>query len=574
MKKLIALLLAMVMIFALFACGEDSGSRSGGKGNKGGNWKDKDTTAGSTSGNTTTTGNGNVTTSTSGNPPASSTTTQPVQTQPVQTQPPMPTEPQPTTPGPSSELAGTYDITVWVPDAIVELTRAQIADFNATNTLGIIINAIVEPVEPGDAANAMMIDPEYGADLFCFTQDQTACLVQAGALSQLGANATNLVKENHDQISVSSVTVGGNVYGYPLSSDNGYFMYYDKSVISESEIGSLEALIVACERAGRNFSFELENAWYNASFFFATGCVSEWQTDADGTIIGVNDNFYSDLGRIAAEGMQKLLNSQCYNNSSVTSDFEAYKPSAVVISGVWNYENAKAILGSNLGMAELPSFEVNGKSYHLSSFGGCKLMGIKPQWDAKRAAALNLLAQYLTGEECQLARFEEYGWGPSNIAAQGSNAVKAAPYLTALMAQNNYARPQGQIHGTWWDIARVIATNLREGMAVEMALENYAENIAQIFNGPVYEWSVIGDLDGTCWDTDFDMVLQADGVYRTEYALYFQRWSQFLVRYGHNWEIIYGADGQFHGGNVAPGVEGYYYVWFDSTTGLIWIESA
>ena len=32
-----------------------------------------------------------------------------------------------------SELAGTYDITVWCADAIVDLTKQQIADFNANN---------------------------------------------------------------------------------------------------------------------------------------------------------------------------------------------------------------------------------------------------------------------------------------------------------------------------------------------------------------------------------------------------------------------------------------------------------
>ena len=45
-----------------------------------------------------------------------------------------------------SQLAGTYDITVWVADAIVDLTKQQIDDFNATNTDGIVFNATVEAV--------------------------------------------------------------------------------------------------------------------------------------------------------------------------------------------------------------------------------------------------------------------------------------------------------------------------------------------------------------------------------------------------------------------------------------------
>ena len=150
------------------------------------------------------------------------------------------------TPSTGNELAGTYDIKVWCAENIVDLTKTQIDNFNATNTMGIVINATVEPVGEGDAATSMTTDVEAGADLFCFAQDQTARLIQAGALAKLGDGATKLVTESHDKASVTAVTSGDALYGYPLTSDNGYFMYYDKSVISESDIGSLEALIAAC----------------------------------------------------------------------------------------------------------------------------------------------------------------------------------------------------------------------------------------------------------------------------------------------------------------------------------------
>ena len=479
----------------------------------------------------------------------------------------------------ASALAGTYDIKVWVAENIVDLTKQQIADFNATNEMGIVINAVVEPVGEGDAATAMTTDIEAGADLFCFAQDQTARLIQAGALQQLGEGASNLVKESHDKASINAVTSGEALYGYPLTSDNGYFMYYDKSVISDSDIGSLEALIAACEAAGRNFSFELENSWYIVSFFFATGCVSEWQTDADGKFISVNDNFNSEAGLIAAEGLQKLVTSSCYVNSSATSDFSAAVPSAIVVSGTWNYENAKEQLGDNMGVAELPSFEVNGKSYHLASYNGCKLMGVKPQTDAVRAAALNQLAQYLTGEKCQLERFEAVGWGPSNVAAQGSDAVKAAPHLTALMAQNNYSRPQGQIHGSWWDIAKMIATSIKEGGELQAALDSYQASMEALFqmdDSVLNAWTVIGAIGGTNWDTDLAMTEQEDGTWKSDEAYEIADGVEFKVRQGKSWDNNYGQE--FNGANVTLewlGVEaGTYYIVFDAATGVISVVAA
>ena len=494
---------------------------------------------------------------------------------------------QPTT-GNDKPLAGTYDIKVWVAENIKGLTEQQIADFNANNDQGIVINAQVEAVGEGDAASAMTTDIEAGADLFCFAQDQTARLIQSGALQKLGASATDLVKANNDSASVAAVTAGDGIYGYPLTSDNGYFMYYDKSVIPEEAVGSLEAIIEAAKEAGRNISFELENSWYIVSFFFATGCVSEWQVDESGEkFVSVNDNFNSDLGVIAAKGMEKLLKSGLYVNSSATSDFSAAVPSAVVVSGTWNYDNAKSILGDNFGVAELPSFEVDGKSYHLASYNGCKLMGVKPQTDAVRAAVLNQLAQYLTSEAAQLERFNAVGWGPSNVAAQGSEAVKAAPHLSALIAQNAYSRPQGQIHGSWWDIAKKIATSIKEDMAIEDALANYQAEMEALFtmdDSVLKAWTVIGAIAGTNWDTDLTMTEQADGTWKSDEAYEINDTTEFKVRQGKSWDVNWGVD--YANGNAPKqggdnvkldclGVEaGTYFIVLDPATGVISVVAA
>lgn len=238
-------------------------------------------------------------------------------------------------------LAGTYDIKVWVAEAAVELTTAQIKKFNETNTDGIVINATIEAVGEGDAATSMTTDIEAGADLYCFAQDQAARLIQSGALAKLGVAAAETVSAANDAGVVSAAMSGEDLYAYPLTADNGYFMYYDKSVISEDIVGSLEDIIAACEAAGRLFSFEIEgSAWYTASFFFATGCVSDWTTDNDGAFTAVNDTFNSQAGLVAAKGMKKLLSSTAYNNSSACTDFAAATPSAVVVSGTWDYVTA------------------------------------------------------------------------------------------------------------------------------------------------------------------------------------------------------------------------------------------
>lgn len=489
---------------------------------------------------------------------------QPVQTNPVATQPMEPTEP-------TEPDVQCYQISIWVSEAIVDLTYAQIQEFNETNTYGIYFDASVAGVSEYDAASMIINDVESAPDLFTFAQDCTARLVQAGALTQLGYNTSIRIRNENTASSIDAVIVGDDLYGYPMTADNGYFMYYDKSVISESDVDSLEALIAACEASGCDFSFELENSWYIASFFFATGCVSEWEVDTNGEFVGLYDTFNSPSGLIAAKGMQKLLTSSCYKNSSFATDFGAARRSAVVVSGTWNYVQAKSYLGDNLGVADLPSFTVDGQSYHLSSFSGCKIMGVKPQSDAQRIAALNLLAQYLTGEECQLERFEYTSWGPSNLAAQQDPEVLAAPHLQALFQQNEYAVPQGQIYGAWWDIARVIATEIKDGVTPETALQHYQESLNGLFISPEdrYAWSVIGAIGGDLWCIDWPMEEQADGTWKSVNCFDMEAGTELKVRQGKSWDVNYGADGVRDGNNFRVEVAGTYYVLFDPATGII-----
>ena len=383
----------------------------------------------------------------------------------------------------SAELAGTYKITVWVAENAVALTKQQIDDFNATNDAGIVFDASVEAVSEADAATQMITDVEAGGDIYCFAQDQFARLVQANALAKLGAKAAETVVANNDPGVVAAATSGDTLYAYPLTADNGYFMYYDKSVIPEEDVDSLEKLIADCEAAQKYFAFEQQtSAWYLASFFFATGCKSEWTTDDDGNFISVNDTFNSPAGLIAVKGMKKLVDSPFHLSAGGADQFNS--GAAVLVSGTWDFTAAQSILGDNLGVTDLPSFEVDGQQYHLGSFNGCKLMGVKPQVDAVKGAALHRLAQYLTGEKCQMERFEALAWGPSNLADQQSEAVQANPGLAALIAQAPYSVPQGQIHGSWWDIAKVIAEDVKaatDEAGLQKALDNYYEKISSLF---------------------------------------------------------------------------------------------
>ena len=471
----------------------------------------------------------------------------------------------------SSALAGTYKITVWVGEAAVDLTQKQIADFNANNPDGIVFEADVHPVSEATSADQMLVDVNAGADLYCFAQDQFARLVQAGALNPLGVKAAETVTAANDAGVVAAATSGETLYAYPMTSDNGYFMYYDKSVIPEEDVDSLEKLIADCEEADKFFAFEAQtSAWYLASWFFATGCKSDWTTDDDGQFISVNDNFNSENGLIAVKGMKKLVDSPKHLSSSSADEFS--NGAAIVVTGTWAFEAIKDILGDNMGVTDLPSFEVDGKEYHLGSFNGCKLMGVKPQGDdTAKQAALHKLAQYLTGEEAQMERFNELSWGPANLNDQASPEVQANPGLAALLLQNQYSKPQGQIHGSWWDIAKVIADDVKAATdedGLKAALTNYYGKITALFNLTEEEknaWSIIGDINGDGWTIDLPMEDLGDGIWQTTEAYELAEGNQFKARQGGSWDVNFGNGGD----NFVVETAGTYYIQIDVNNSTI-----
>ena len=377
-----------------------------------------------------------------------------------------------------------YKITVWVGEKTKTLTEKLIKKFNEENPQGIKFNAKVNEVTESRAAGDVIAKPADAPEIFCFAQDQIARLVSTKLLAQPAAGIVSNIKATHTATAVSAATVGNTVYAYPLTEDNGYFLYYDKSVISEEAAATIEGIVSACESSKKYFCFNLSEegaGWYISSFFNAVGAKSEWATDDNGTFTGYDDTYNSDEGVIALKGVQKVVKSSRYLASDKASNFTAATPAAAVVSGVWDYETAKSALGNNLGVAKLPSFKVDGVDYQLNSSLGCKLLGVSPQQDSTKAAALMLLAQYLTNASSQMARFDALGWGPSVQASTASSDVLTA--LKQSATKNDAIVSQGQYPANWWAKAQVLGLRAKDAAgdgALRTALNTYEEELVSL----------------------------------------------------------------------------------------------
>ena len=188
------------------------------------------------------------------------------------------------------------EIKIWVADNVVDFTNEQVAAFKEAYPEYADYDVTVEAVGEGDAAGNMITDVAAGADLYGFAQDQIGRLVTAGALIEVAPDYEEEVKTANDAGSVAAATVGETLYAYPLTSDNGYFLYYDKSVVTDPS--SLEAIVADCEAAGKNFYMEINSGWYQTAFFFATGADLTYDTDDQGNFTACNTNYASDEGLV------------------------------------------------------------------------------------------------------------------------------------------------------------------------------------------------------------------------------------------------------------------------------------
>ena len=243
-------------------------------------------------------------------------------------------------------------------------------------------------------------DPAAAADVFLFADDQLVDLVKADALYEVTRNTDAIIAANTPG-SINAATYDGTLYGYPMTSDNGYFLYYDKSVFTEDDLKTLDGILAAANAAGKKVHMDVSNGWYLASFFLGNGCTL---TIEDGKQV---IDFNNANGLAAAEAIRAFCNDPAF----VTGDDSVLAGGigdaiACGVSGTWVASAIQEKLGDNYGCCKLPTFTCDGKQVQMGSFLGCKIYGVNSQ-TAYPVDAMEL-AEYLTGEKAQIERYNGY----------------------------------------------------------------------------------------------------------------------------------------------------------------------
>ena len=305
------------------------------------------------------------------------------------------------------------------------------------------------------AASKIIESPSDGADVFSFADDQLDALIESGSIARMSDLFSNSVKNEQawDAVTVSRGS-DYNMYAFPKSCDNGYYLYYDKRVYkTSSDLATMDGMISKANANGKSVFLNLANPWYNAGFFFAAGVTIKYENGKQTALV------YSDQGLNAAKAMCRLAEKSgkgfvgtsgtAGDNTVVINGFRDGTLAAAV-SGSWNGPAIKDAIGAgNLGAAKLPTVLINGSQKQLHSFGGYKLEGVNNF--SKYPVAAQTLAYYLTNADSQLKRYQQRGAIPTCKAVQSDSAVKNDPAFQAINAQKPYAHAQGKTtSGRYW----------------------------------------------------------------------------------------------------------------------------
>lgn len=380
---------------------------------------------------------------------------------------------------------------MWGAEEDQEMLQGMIDSFiaNYADAANITVELGVE--SESTAKDVVLTDIEAAADVYAFASDQLPDLVKAGALQNIdeldaaiqayAGKSVADIKSANAPGSVDAATANDALYAFPMSADNGYFLYYDSSVISADDAKSWDSLLAAAEAAGKKVGMTFASGWYNASFFYGAGFTTGLNEDGTTSL-----DFNGTADYSGVEVVKGMLNIAGHPAFMAIADGDisnqiAGGSLAAVVSGTWDATAAQTAFGDGYAATKLPTYTVGDAQVQQGSVAGFKLVGVNAY--SQNAGWAALLAEWITNEENQKIRFATREIGPSNINAAASEEVAANIAISALAEQSAYGVVQ-VVGGNYWDPTATFGEMIAKGelsaddeAGIQTALDNMVAGV-------------------------------------------------------------------------------------------------
>lgn len=378
----------------------------------------------------------------------------------------------------TESAGGTVTLRVWAEESNWDNLNKMFDTFKQKYAGQAEFDIKLEQMSDGETKNFALSDIYAAADVFSIADDQLNSLVSAGAVAPV-ANPEQ-IKEANIEGAVSASTINDVMYAYPMTADNGYFLYYDSNYFTEEDVKTMDGILAVAEANGKKFGMDWTSGWYLYSFFGNTGL--EFGINDDGVTNHCNWNSTSGSikGVDIAQALLDISASPGFVNTGTTSFIDGVKDGSIIagVSGVWDEVEIRNAWGSNYGAVKLPTYTCAGQQVQMSSFKGYKMMCVNYYSENKEWALK--LADWLTNEENQTLRFNERSQGPANKNAGSTDKVSKIPAIKAVIAQSEYGVLQ-RVGNNYWgpltDFGNTISQGNPKGLELQEIMDIMVEGV-------------------------------------------------------------------------------------------------
>lgn len=381
-----------------------------------------------------------------------------------------------------SSSDGVVKLTVWAEEANWETMNKMIESFKEKYKNEATFEIELVQASEAETKKLLLGDVHNGADVFIFADDQLSPLVASGAISPV-PNADEIKSANTAE-SVSAATINDVLYAYPMTADNGYFLYYNKNYLSEEDVQTLDGILKVAAETGKKFTMDWTSGWYLYAFFGNTGLDFEINDDGVTNHCNWNTTEGDIKGVDIAQALLNIAANPGFMNAGDDALLAGANDGSVIagVSGVWNEVEIRKAWGDDYGAVKLPTYTCAGQQIQMASFTGYKMMGVNYYSENKEWA--HKLAAWFTNEENQTLRFVDRSQGPSNINAAASDEVTKVPAIQAVIAQSEFGVLQ-RVGNSYWAALTEFGTTMADGNPKGTALQEIMDKLVESITASV-----------------------------------------------------------------------------------------
>ncbi|MDE6911000.1 MAG: extracellular solute-binding protein [Lachnospiraceae bacterium] len=380
--------------------------------------------------------------------------------------------------------SGKVSLRVWVEEANIPNLQKMIDSFKQKYAGQADFDITIEVSGDADTRKNVLGDIHNAADIFSMPDDQLYSLIAGGALSPV-VNQDEVKSANLPD-AVDAASYHEDLYAYPYTADNGYFLYYNNAYLTEEDVQTLDRILEVAAENEKKLSMEFNSGWYLYSFFGNTGL--EFGINDDGVTNHCNWNSTegSIKGVDVADSLLAIATHPGFVAQPDASFVEMAQSGECIagISGVWNAVAVEEAWGNNYSACKLPTYTCNGQQLQMSSFKGYKMFGVNAY--SEHLAWAHKLADWITNEENQILRFEERSQGPSNIVAASSDAVGKVPAIAAVIDQSQYGVLQ-RVGNSYWNACTSFADTIAAGNPDNMPMQDLMDRLVNGISASVVQ---------------------------------------------------------------------------------------